>query len=111
MPAADQNSAAAAGTEQQQRSPLAEQAAELLHKRCKIQVKDGRVLVGDFTCLDKEGNIILTNTYEHMQLGGQLHEKVMGQVLVPAAHRVSCEFQALPHDQALRGLLLQQQET
>lgn len=35
----------------------------------------------------------------------------MGQVLVPAAHRVSCEFQALPHDQALRGLLLQQQET
>ena len=41
----------------------------------------------------------------------RLHEKVMGQVLVPAAHRVSCEFQALPHDQALRGLLLQQQET
>lgn len=37
----------------------------------QIQVKDGRVLVGDFTCLDKEGNIILTNTYEHMQLGGQ----------------------------------------
>lgn len=30
----------------------------------------------------------------------------MGQVLVPAAHRVSCEFEALPGDEAaLRQLL------
>ncbi len=108
-----------------QRSPLAERAAELLHKRCKvrhihvqrwwgmrrlacplswaptatasgctqpvpvvvagwalfrpgptlhwlqIRVKDGRVLVGDFTCLDRQGNIILTNTYEVMMLNGR----------------------------------------
>ncbi len=34
------------------------------------------------------------------------HEKLMGQVLVPAAHRVSCEFEALPADAAqLRQLL------
>jgi len=32
----------------------------------QIRVKDGRVLAGDFTCLDKQGNIILTNTYELM---------------------------------------------
>ena len=37
----------------------------------QVQVKDGRVLVGDFTCIDKQGNIILVNTYEHLQLNGQ----------------------------------------
>ena len=95
----------------QQRSPLVEQAAALLHKRCRVRgvhrdapqrrpqshscacahaadrcrphrllppaaclqvhVKDGRVLVGDFNCLDKQGNMILTNTYEVMQLNGR----------------------------------------
>ncbi|KAI3433568.1 hypothetical protein D9Q98_003379 [Chlorella vulgaris] len=93
--------------QQQMRSPAAEQAAVLLHKRCKVQVKDGRVLVGDFSCLDRLGNIILSNTYEHMQLNGEMHEKVMGQVLVPASHRVSCEFAALPCDDELRALLQQ----
>ncbi|KAL4426797.1 hypothetical protein ABPG77_006583 [Micractinium sp. CCAP 211/92] len=90
-----------------QRSPLAEQAAELLHKRCKIRVKDGRVLVGDFTCVDRQGNIILTNTYEVMMLNGRPHEKLMGQVLVPATHRQTCEFQAAnpEHAAALRQLL------
>ena len=52
-------------------------AATLWCERCpyprhmQIQVKDGRVLVGDFTCMDKQGNIILTNTFEHMQLNGR----------------------------------------
>ena len=40
------------------------------------------------------------------------HEKLMGQVLVPASHRVSCEVEALPADQEqqLRRLLLQLDE-
>ncbi len=29
------------------------------------------MLVGDFTCMDEQGNIILTSTYEHMTLNGQ----------------------------------------
>ena len=38
------------------------------------------------------------------------HEKLMGQVLVPASHRVSCEIQALPQDaQHLRQLLAPQE--
>lgn len=37
----------------------------------QIRVRDGRVLVGDFTCLDRQGNIILTNTYEVMTLNGR----------------------------------------
>ena len=46
-------------------------AAAAALRRLQVQVKDGRVLVGDFTCLDKQGNIILVNTYEHLQLNGQ----------------------------------------
>ncbi|PRW58249.1 small nuclear ribonucleo [Chlorella sorokiniana] len=98
--------AAESGSGAQSRSTLAEQAAVLLHKRCRIRVKDGRLLVGEFTCLDKQGNIILTNTYEHMTLNGAHHEKLMGQVLVPAAHRTSCEFEALPADAAQLQQLL-----
>lgn len=134
----------------------------------QIRVKDGRVLVGEFACMDKQGNVILLNTYEHVTIdgrcvccagafqqralrgdallcfapkgchdGGQslrvciavgkqvccllkpsagvpatpalprrLYEKQMGQVLVGAAQRVSCEFEALPfEEERLRQLL------
>ena len=45
--------------------------ADAWRARLQVQVKDGRVLVGDFNCLDKQGNIIMTNTYEVMQLNGR----------------------------------------
>lgn len=37
----------------------------------QVVVKDGRVLIGELTCLDKQGNIILANTYEQLQLNGR----------------------------------------
>ncbi len=70
------------------RSPMAEQAAQLLFKRMKVQhcwrdmlvlswlsqlrtytsvqitVKDGRELIGDFQCMDNYGNVILANAVE-----------------------------------------------
>ena len=32
----------------------------------KVVVKDGRVLTGDFLCIDKQGNLILGNTYQQV---------------------------------------------
>lgn len=32
----------------------------------KVVVKDGRILVGDFLCIDKQGNLILGNTYQQV---------------------------------------------
>lgn len=32
----------------------------------KVVVKDGRVLIGDFLCIDKQGNLILGNTYQQV---------------------------------------------
>lgn len=50
--------------------------------------------------------LLLSATAVTAQLPNRHHEKLMGQVLVPAAHRVSCEFEALPADAAqLRHLL------
>ena len=37
----------------------------------QVVVKDGRVLVGELTCLDKQGNVILANTYEQLELNGR----------------------------------------
>ena len=48
-------------------------------------------MTGDFTCIDKQGNIILHNTVELIDKDGQLCEKVLGQVLIPAKQRQSCE--------------------
>ena len=65
-------------------SKFLDQARQLLHKRLKVRasllavcvpgdtlslamkvvVKDGRILVGDFLCIDKQGNLILGNTYQ-----------------------------------------------
>ena len=36
----------------------------------QVRVQDGRVLVGQLTCLDKQGNIILANT---VQVPGNAH--------------------------------------
>jgi hypothetical protein len=37
----------------------------------QVRVRDGRVLVGEFSCLDAQGNVILANTHEVMMLGGR----------------------------------------
>ncbi len=40
----------------------------------KVEVKDGRVLEGDFWCLDKQGNIVMNNTQQLSdRYGGGAH--------------------------------------
>jgi hypothetical protein len=52
------------------RAPAAAAAAELLGRRLRVQVADGRMLLGDFACLDKHGNIILHQTAEEILVDG-----------------------------------------
>ena len=33
----------------------------------QVVVKDGRVLIGELLCIDKQANIILGNTYQQVQ--------------------------------------------
>ena len=39
-----------------------------LGKQLRVLVRDGRLLQGDFVCLDREGNIILDSTKEYRTL-------------------------------------------
>jgi len=61
-------------------------------------VKDGRVLEGDFHCLDKLGNIILNNTNQLEHSGGSSNQHFMGLVLVPHEQWDSCQLLVMPGD-------------
>jgi len=50
-------------------------------------------MVGDFICLDKQGNIILYNTVERLVRDDSVEEKPLGQVLVPAEQRRKIEIE------------------
>lgn len=85
-------------------------AEQLLNKRLKIHIIDGRVMVGDFICLDKQGNIILYNTVERLVRDDIVEEKPLGQVLVPVEQRKRIEIEVCgQRDKEMVERLLQQQ--
>lgn len=43
-------------------TPNVRNVESLLSKRMKVYITDGRIIFGDFKCLDNEGNLILTGT-------------------------------------------------
>ncbi|KAL3149598.1 hypothetical protein ABBQ32_002368 [Trebouxia sp. C0010 RCD-2024] len=86
---------------------LLKKARHLLHKRLKVVVTDGRVLIGDFLCIDKQGNLILGNTYQQVPCENTSSgERLVGQVLVPAAQRTSCHVEVMPSERRALSLLL-----
>lgn len=61
---------------------------------CHRQVKivDGRTLIGDFQCLDPEGNLVLANTMQRMPVpngaaAGSETERPVGMVIIPPAQQ------------------------
>jgi small nuclear ribonucleoprotein (snRNP)-like protein len=61
-----------------------------------VTLHSGRTLVGDFTCLDPQGNIILVNTCELVKSSSDpkgLTERTMGMVLIPQAQQARVELQ------------------
>lgn len=72
----------------------------LLPASFQVSLKDGRIIIGDFMCLDKHGNLILGNTFEQVpakkMAGSMPEQRHMGMVLVPLAYRTSAELQVCP---------------
>ena len=66
----------------------------LLTKRLRVHVKDGRCIVGDFVCMDPQGNLILYNGVERLTVhqGEEIVEKQIGQVLIPYDQRTEDVF-------------------
>lgn len=60
-----------------------------LDKSLRITMTDGRILVGDFLCTDRSGNVILGLCYEYTELDGD--GRVLGSVMVPGKHIVKME--------------------
>ncbi|KAF8071227.1 crtK-2 [Scenedesmus sp. PABB004] len=50
--------------------PNVERVRQLLYRRLKVSLPSGRVIEGDLACLDKQGNLILSNAVEHINPGG-----------------------------------------
>ncbi|KAI5075187.1 hypothetical protein GOP47_0009859 [Adiantum capillus-veneris] len=82
---------------------------QLLNRRMKVGVSDGRFFIGSFYCLDKQGNIILYDTLECRPIypssrdagvesltsslstsSASLEQRNLGLVLIPARCRTSC---------------------
>lgn len=78
-----------------------DKARQLLHRRFKVTLHSGRTLVGDFTCLDPQGNLILVNSCELVKSSSDpkgLTERTMGMVLIPRAQQAQVELQVTPTD-------------
>lgn len=61
-----------------------ESVRELLLRRFRVVVKGGRIIEGDFQCLDKQGNLVLGNAVELLTgaASGQ-SSRQLGMVLIP----------------------------
>lgn len=54
----------------------------LLNQTLRISASDGRTFLGTFACVDKQKNVILTNTDEY-RVGGPPQGRYVAMVMVP----------------------------
>lgn len=84
-------------------SPLIKRARKLLYRNLRVGVTDGRVFVGKFHCLDKQGNIILYDAVEYRQIAKPssssasasdcMEHRSLGLILISARVRTSCHVE------------------
>ena len=58
----------------------------------RIEITDRRVIVGGFACTDRDGNIILENSWEYAQASDydeKQEPRMLGLALVPGKHIIS----------------------
>lgn len=63
----------------------------LLNKTLKIRLTDGRSLVGQFLCVDRDANIIIGSATEYSNDELQGEPRVLGLAMVPGRHAKSIE--------------------
>uniref|UniRef100_A0A336LG16 CSON008894 protein n=1 Tax=Culicoides sonorensis TaxID=179676 RepID=A0A336LG16_CULSO len=70
-------------------TPGREKLQSWLDKTLRIVMTDSRILVGDFLCTDRSGNVILGMCYEYTDVAGE--GRYLGSVMVPGKHIVKME--------------------
>uniref|UniRef100_A0A1B6JYY9 Sm domain-containing protein n=1 Tax=Homalodisca liturata TaxID=320908 RepID=A0A1B6JYY9_9HEMI len=66
-----------------------------INKHMKIEMTDGRVLIGMFLCTDRDGNVILGSCSEYLNpevCGFSDEPRLLGLVMVPGRHIVTIHF-------------------
>ena len=113
------NAGAPAGTPADEREEM-RTARALLNRRLRVFLTDGRILLGNLRCIDRQGNLLLANTMEvrrreqaaraqaQAQAQAQLgvtnagwEERKVGLVVVPERHRRRCEAKLTEEDAAI----------
>ena len=70
----------------------------------QVTLKDERVIIGEFQCLDTSGNLVLGNTYETVKTtSGKAEERHMGTVLVPKHYQVEVALQVGCHPRGMHA--------
>ncbi|XP_048476039.1 N-alpha-acetyltransferase 38, NatC auxiliary subunit isoform X2 [Rhincodon typus] len=68
----------------------------LLNKSMRIQMTDGRTLIGLFLCTDRDCNVILGSAQEYLKPTDSLahgEPRVLGLAMIPGHHIVSIEVE------------------
>lgn len=67
---------------------------KLLFRQMLVGIKDGRFFLGNFYCMDKQGNIILQDTVEYRSTRrsspSPMEQRCIGLILIPSSCRTSC---------------------
>ncbi|XP_054262287.1 N-alpha-acetyltransferase 38-B, NatC auxiliary subunit-like isoform X1 [Macrosteles quadrilineatus] len=72
-----------------------------INKHMKIEMTDGRILIGMFLCTDRDGNVILGSCSEYLNpevCGFSDEPRLLGLVMVPGRHIVNIHFDSQPSE-------------
>ncbi|CAK9327601.1 unnamed protein product [Citrullus colocynthis] len=76
---------------------------KLLFRRMLIGIRDGRFFLGNFYCIDKQGNIILQDAVEYRSTRRNspcpMEQRCLGLILIPNSCRVSCHVDSTIDEQ------------
>ncbi|XKL62272.1 hypothetical protein PGB90_002105 [Kerria lacca] len=67
-----------------------------INKYMKIEMTDGRILIGTFVCTDKDANVILSSCSELFnteKTGISEEPRLLGLVMIPGKHIVSVHLE------------------
>lgn len=91
------------GSSDSSESELVSRVRKLLFRRMLIGIKDGRFFLGNFYCIDKQGNIILQDTVEYRSTRrsspSPMEQRCIGLILIPSSCRTSCHVDASVDEQ------------
>lgn len=79
------------------------EAKKLIHRKMLVGIKDGRFFVGNFYCIDKQGNIILQDAIEYRSTRrtcpSPMDHRGVGLILIPSSCRTSCHIDCSVEEQ------------